>query len=72
MTPGSRNGDTPLLLACAMGVVENVSVLLNAGADMTVRNAAQVSPLEAANQGGFIHVSTLLNRVQRQRVRTGT
>jgi ankyrin repeat protein len=48
----SPNGSTPLMMAAMYGSAEAVRVLLDAGADATVKNAIGLTALDFAQKAG--------------------
>jgi len=68
----SPNGSTPLMMAAQYGTPEAVKVLLNAGADPTIKNSLNLSAIDFANRVNRTDVAETIARQIKAKQPKGT
>ena len=56
----SPNGSTPLMMAARYGSADSVKLLLDSGADATIKNALGLSALDFAQTAGHADAAALI------------
>ena len=68
----SPNGSTPLMMASLYGSTEAVKLLVEEGADVTLRNQKGLTALEFAKSGNRVDAVQMLEKLMRGKRATGT